>query len=113
MVLGLLCLTVAALWLFVGACGAVEDCIAPAPTPAPVQPSLAPAEGTVADKKAPPAGPIEWFDALLQLLAVRPRVLPAICAGAVFLSMAAYSDNFTIYVRISRLLSPYLQRLFL
>jgi hypothetical protein len=92
MALGLLCCLLGVLWQLRRAGTALIACVCP--------PAGSDQDASSGDavRRLDWGGPVEWFDMALRLLAVRPLVLPLLCAGAVFLSMAAYSDNFTIYV---------------
>lgn len=93
---GLLVMTAGMLSLLHNACTAVRLCLFPS-----IGADIA-ASTTDVDKAAQGGGPAAWLLGLWELLAVRPTLLPGLAMGAGFLSMAAYSDNFTIYV--SRLL---------
>jgi hypothetical protein len=92
MALGLLCCLLGVLWQLRRAGTALIACVCP--------PAGSDQDASSGDavRRLDWGGPVEWFDMALRLLAVRPLVLPLLCAGVVFLSMAAYSDNFTIYV---------------
>lgn len=90
MALGLLCCLLGVVWQCRAACSALMACVSP--------PTRLEDHDNRSNKTAPRAGATHWIAALLQLLAVRPIFLPLMCAGVVFLSMAAYSDNFTINV---------------
>jgi hypothetical protein len=89
---GLLLMTAGMLLLLRNACTVVRQCLCPS-IGAEI---LAGAAAT--DKAAQGGGPVDWLLGLCELLAVRPILLPGLAVGAGFLSMAAYSDNFTIYV---------------
>jgi hypothetical protein len=92
MALGLLCCLLGVLWQLRRAGIALIACVCP-----PAGGEERASSGDTA-RRVDWGGPVEWMDVALRLMAVRPLVLPLLCAGAVFLSMAAYSDNFTIYV---------------
>lgn len=65
-----------------------------------VYPPTAGGDGADSGDRVRWPGPVDWLDSLLRLIAVRPLILPVLAVGAGFLSMAAYSDNFTLYVSL-------------
>jgi hypothetical protein len=90
MLLGLACMLGAAVWLLRGAGLAVSACISDGPERT--------GEGTVdaaADTKIALSAAEAPVDARQPAISLGLLLLPA---GALFLSMAGYSDNFTLYV---------------